>query len=108
MEAIRLETTVQADGVVTLSGLPFAVGKQVEVIVLEIESQLSATKEMHVDEAIIHPFQGRPGTYLQDPFAPVIPDEAGEPARYPLRGTPYTYTDPFEPVVPPEDWEALQ
>lgn len=75
MEAIRLETTVQANGVVTLSGLPFEVGKQVEVIVLEANSQAATPKEALFEEAAIHPFQGQPGAYLQDPFAPALPEE---------------------------------
>jgi hypothetical protein len=34
-------------------------------------------------------------------------DEKPVDERYPLRDTPYTYTDPFEPAVQPEDWDAL-
>ncbi len=108
MEAVRIETTVQADGVITLSGLPFAAGEQVEVIVLEAGSQAITIAAASSDEASLHPFQEQPGVYLQDPFAPAIPDNSREQERYPLRGTPYKYIDPFEPVVPPEDWEALQ
>lgn len=108
MEAVRIETTLQADGVLTLSGLPFEAGKQVEVIVLEVGSQATTTNAASFDEASTHPFQGQRGVYLQDPFAPTISDAPPEQDRYPLRGMPYTYIDPFEPAVPPEDWEALQ
>ena len=78
MQAYRTEATVAANGVVTLSGLPFTVGKQVEVIVLETGPQATSIKESSLDETAIHPFQDRPGAYLQDPFAPALPEEEWE------------------------------
>lgn len=103
MQAYRIETNVGPDGSLMVRDLPFLKGQAVEVIVLP-----SPPKEARlVTEAELHPLRQMSAVYLQDPFAPAIQDDAGEQARYPLRGTPYTYTDPFEPVVPPEDWEAL-
>jgi hypothetical protein len=81
MEAIRIETTVQADGVLSLSGLPFAAGQQVEVIVLESAAQATTTETTSFDKTSIHPFQGQPGVYLQDPFAPAVPEEDWEALR---------------------------
>jgi len=104
MQAYRVETTVEPDGSLTVRDLPFVKGEKVEVIVLP-----SLLKEPQpLTEAELHPLRQMRGVYLQDPFAPAIPDETSEQSRYPLRGMPYTYTDPFEPAVPPEDWEALQ
>lgn len=80
MEAIRIETEVQADGTVTVNNLPFSTGEKVEVIVLSALAPKAAQERQDAAEANIHP----------------------------LRGMPIVYHDPFEPAVPESDWEVYQ
>jgi hypothetical protein len=79
MIAYKKEATVNDHGRLVLDDLPFGVGTDVEVVVLERR-------------------EGRPS---------VDGETAGDEDRYPLRGSVLRYDDPTEPVAV-EDWEALQ
>jgi len=46
----------------------------------------------------------QPGQEVQLTIVAVEQRPAGD-NRYPLRGTPYRFTDPMEPAINPEDWE---
>ena len=74
MEAVRVETFVQANGTVTIDNLPFSTGEKVEIIVL-------ANTSVKTAEAQVHPFKGSPAVYLQDPFEPACPEEDWEVLR---------------------------
>ena len=80
MEAVRIETEVQADGTITVNNLPFSTGEKVEVIVLSALTPKAAQERQ----------------------------DAAEANKYPLRGMPIVYHDPFEPAVPESDWEVYQ
>lgn len=105
MEAVRIEAIMQGNGTLTIENLPFSSGEPVEVIVLA-NAQATSQKKTNAPEKAVHPFEGQPVVFLQDPFEPAGTEE--QASRYPLRGTPYTYLDPLEPVVAPEEWEALK
>lgn len=62
MQAYRLATVVEHDGVLTLSNLPVKAGANVEVIIL-----IQPTPPARGDA---YPLRGQPLTY-RDPFAPV-------------------------------------
>jgi len=64
MEAVRIETTVDAGGRLTVVGLPFREGEPVEVIVLSRE-----TRDVDSGRAL-YPLRGLPITYI-DPVRPV-------------------------------------
>jgi hypothetical protein len=78
MNAYRIHSTVMPDGSIVLKGLPFSVGKSVEVIILEDSS---------VSEEVSH--------------------AADEPWKS-LQGSVTHYEDPFEPAIPLSDWDVLQ
>ena len=67
-----------ADGSIVLKGLPFSVGKSVEVIVLDDVSS-------------------------QEAASPTTPDERWKS----LQGSITRYDDPFESAIPLEDWDVL-
>ena len=62
MQAYRLETVVEKDGVLTLNDLPVKAGSSVEVIIL-IQPTASSQGDTY-------PLRGKPVTYLK-PFDPV-------------------------------------
>jgi hypothetical protein len=62
MEAVRVETTIQQSGVLTLHDLPLQAGEAVEVIIL-VKSLERATR-------VTYPLRGKPVTYV-DPTEPV-------------------------------------
>ena len=62
MQAYRLETVVEKDGVLTLSDLPVKAGSNVEIIILIQPTSASQGKT--------YPLRGQPVTYLK-PFDPV-------------------------------------
>ena len=66
MEAVRIETVVQPDGHLTVSGLPFAPGETVEVIVLPRLTSGVTTR--------IYSLRGTP-VVLNDPTEPVAVDD---------------------------------
>ncbi len=66
MEAVRIEATMQSNGRITLNGLPFEEGKQVEIIVLETNGKTTATP--------LNPLKGSVLRY-DDPFEPACPIE---------------------------------
>jgi hypothetical protein len=71
-----------ADGTIVLKGIPFSVGKSVEIIVLEdLLSQ-------ETDCGLVN--------------LPI--DERWKS----LQGSVTRYDDPFEPVIPLSDWDVLQ
>lgn len=61
MEAIRLETTVEIDGIVAVEALK--AGERVEVIVLRLDPP----------PATAYPLRGTPGRY-DLPFEPAVPE----------------------------------
>jgi hypothetical protein len=61
MQAYRVETTVQQDGMLTLSNLPLQAGETVEVIILVRPPSLRQHR---------YPLRGLPITYV-DPTEPV-------------------------------------
>ena len=82
MNAYKIRSIVTADGTIVIKGIPFSVGKSVEVIVLEdIASQ-------EADRGSVN-----------------LPlDERWKS----LRGSVTRYDDPFEPAIPLSDWDVLQ
>jgi hypothetical protein len=62
MEAYRIRSHVEKDGTLTLSGLPFREGEEVEVIVL---AEVRRAREERQ-----YPLRGKPLHY-EEPFAPV-------------------------------------
>ena len=78
MNAYKIRSIVMADGSIVLKGLPFSVGKSVEVIVLDdISAQEAASAKL---------------------------DERWKS----LQGSVTRYDDPFESAIPLEDWDVLQ
>ena len=65
MEVYRVETKVEGDGTLTLEGLPFRGGDEVEVIV---------RARRHVQDGKDYPLRGKPIRYLE-PFKSVDEDE---------------------------------
>jgi hypothetical protein len=62
MQAYRLETVVEKDGVLTLNDLPVKAGSSVEVIILVQSPPARSGK--------VYPLRGKPVTY-HDPYDPV-------------------------------------
>ena len=62
MQAYKTETTVEPDGTVTVSSLPFKAGERVEVIVLPVSRPVTPDKK--------YPLRGTPYEY-EDPTEPV-------------------------------------
>jgi hypothetical protein len=62
MQAFRVETTIQEDGVLTVNNLPLPAGAAVEVIILPRPSATAASGS--------HPLRGLPVDY-RDPTMPV-------------------------------------
>jgi hypothetical protein len=78
MNAYKIRSIVMADGSIVLTGLPFSVGKSVEVIVLDdVSSQEVASPQLD------------------------------ERWKY-LQGSVTRYDDPFESAIPLEDWDVLK
>jgi hypothetical protein len=78
MNAYKIRSIVTADGSIVLKGLPFSVGKSVEVIVLDdVSSQEVANSTL---------------------------DERWKS----LQGSVIRYDDPFDSAIPLEDWDVLQ
>jgi hypothetical protein len=82
MNAYKIRSIVTADGTIVLKGLPFSIGKSVEVIVLDDVS----TEDVDGD--------------LANPAL----DERWKS----LQGSVTRYDDPFEPAIPLSDWDVLQ
>jgi hypothetical protein len=82
MNADKIRSIVMADGSIVLKGLPFSVGKSVEVIVMEDVSTQTANHD----------------------FASPTPDERWKS----LQGSVTRYDDPFESAIPLADWDMLQ
>lgn len=61
MQALRIETTISDNGLLTLTGLPLHAGEQVEVIIL-VRAPAQASDS--------HPLRGSIIEYI-DPFEPV-------------------------------------
>jgi len=66
MNAHRTETTIKQDGTLTLEGLPFQAGAEVEVIILERPQKSSGANP--------YPLRGQPVQY-DAPAEPVAEDE---------------------------------
>jgi hypothetical protein len=78
MNAYKIRSIVMADGSIVLKGLPFSVGRSVEVIVLDdVSSQEVASPKL---------------------------DERWKS----LQGSVTRYDAPFESAIPLEDWDVLQ
>jgi hypothetical protein len=69
MNAYKIRSIVMADGSIVLKGLPFSVGKSVEVIILDDVSSQEITNP--IDERW-KSLQGSVTRY-DDPFEPAIP-----------------------------------
>lgn len=82
MNAYKIRSTIMADGSIVLRGLPFSVGKSVEVIVLD--DVLAQTTDLD--------------------FVSPTPDERWKS----LQGSVIRYDDPFESAIPLEDWDVLR
>jgi hypothetical protein len=78
MNAYKIRSIVMPDGSIVLKGLPFSVGKSVEVIVLD---------DVPTEEA-----------------ANSLPDERWKS----LQGSVTHYDDPFESAIPLSDWDVYQ
>ncbi len=79
MNAYKVRSIVMADGSIVLKGLPFSVGRSVEVIVLDGVSAQEATSPTRLDERWKS-----------------------------LQGSVTRYDNPFESAIPLEDWDVLQ
>jgi hypothetical protein len=79
MNAYKVRSIVMADGSIVLKGLPFSIGRSVEVIVQDDLSTL---------EPVANPTLGERWKSLQ--------------------GSVTRYDDPFESAIPIEDWDVLQ
>jgi hypothetical protein len=66
MNAHRVETTIDQDGTLTLNGLPFRAGDEVEIIILE--------RPAKPNEDNPYPLRGRPVQY-DAPTEPVAENE---------------------------------
>ena len=80
MEAVRIETTMQGNGTLTLENLPFPLGESVEVIVLA-NAQATFSRTLNIPEKAEHPFAGQPVIFHQDPCEPACPAEDWEALR---------------------------
>ena len=82
MNAYKIRSIVTADGTIVIKGIPFSVGKSVEVIVMEdVLSQEVARGSVNLPM-----------------------DERWKS----LQGSVTRYDDPFEPAIPLSDWDVLQ
>jgi hypothetical protein len=82
MNAYKIRSIVMADSTIVLKGIPFSVGKSVEIIVLEdVASQEADCESVNL---------------------PL--DERWKS----LQGSVTRYDDPFEPVIPLSEWDVLQ
>jgi hypothetical protein len=70
MDAYKIRSTVMPDGSIVMKGLPFSVGKSVEVIVLDDLSAEEAVSSTADDRW--KSLQGSVTRY-DDPFEPAIP-----------------------------------
>ncbi len=68
MNAHRVETTINQDGTLTLDGLPFRAGDEVEVIILERPARRDGSNP--------YPLRGQPVRY-DAPTEPVAENEWG-------------------------------
>jgi hypothetical protein len=68
MNAHRVEATVKQDGSLTLDGIPFQAGEEVEVIIL--------ARAQKRDGMNAYPLRGQPVRY-DEPTAPVAEEEWG-------------------------------
>jgi hypothetical protein len=82
MNAYKIRSIVTADGTIVLKGIPFSVGKSVEVIVMEDVLSQEADRE-----SVNLPLDERWKS---------------------LRGSVTRYDDPFDPAIPLSDWDVLQ
>jgi hypothetical protein len=71
MNAYKIRSIVMADGSIVLKGLPFSVGKSVEVIILD---DVSAQEAANLSDERWKSLQGSVARY-DDPFEPAIPLE---------------------------------
>jgi hypothetical protein len=71
MNAYKIRSIVMADGSIVLKGLPFSVGKSVEVIILD---DVSAQEAANLSDERWKSLQGSVTRY-DDPFEPAIPLE---------------------------------
>lgn len=81
MNAYKVRSIVMADGTIVLKGLPFNVGKSVEVIVLD---------DLSVQE-------------IEPALVPPKLDQWQS-----LKGSVTRYDNPFETAIPLADWDILQ
>ena len=82
MNAYKIRSIVMADGTIILKGIPFSVGKSVEIIVLE-------------DIAAQEADRGSVNLPLDERWKS-------------LQGSVTRYDDPFEPAIPLSDWDVMQ
>ncbi len=78
MNAYKIRSIVKADGSIILKGLPFSIGKSVEVIVLD------------------------------DVSSPEVASPKPDERWKLLQGSVTRYDDPFESAIPLEDWDVLK
>jgi hypothetical protein len=78
MNAYKIRSIVNADSSIFLKGVPFSVGRSVEVIILDDVSDLNSASQ---------PLDKRWKS---------------------LQGSVTRYDDPFEPATPFSDWDVLQ
>ena len=82
MNAYKIRSIGTADGTIVLKGIPFGVGKSVEIIVMEDVLSQEADRGS-----------------VRLPL-----DERWKS----LQGSVTRYDDPFEPAIPLSDWDVLQ
>ena len=70
MQAYKVESTVQTEGVLTLRNLPFPAGERVEVLIL-VQQADSAKADQY-------PLRGSQPYAYDDPFEPAVPEEDWE------------------------------
>lgn len=70
MQAYRVESTVQPEGVLTLRNLPLPEGEKVEVIIL--------VPPPEVEQADKYPLRGSQPYRYDAPFEPAVPEEDWE------------------------------
>jgi hypothetical protein len=97
MKAHKTQAIIGVSGKLELSNLPFDVGSQVEIIVLEREEVVPATFQLRGTNGVMH-----------DPVEPLlreIPDDEDIESEFeklqadnPLKGLVLHYDRPFDPV----------
>lgn len=70
MQAYRIESTVQPEGVLTLRNLPLPAGEKVEVIILVAPPAIAPSEQ--------YPLRGSQPYRYDDPFEPAVPEEDWE------------------------------